>query len=193
MTSKCLIALGANLSTPTRTPLDTLRLALRLIDGESIDLRARSSWYSTSAFPKGSGPDYTNAVAQIETQLTPIETLEKLANIETKLGRLRKNRWDARVCDLDLITHGDRILPDIATYTYWRDLPLSAQITDTPQQLILPHPRVQDRAFVLIPLRDIAPDWQHPVTGQLLEELIEALPPEALEDVARLSDTEKTQ
>ena len=81
------------------------------------------------------------------------------------MGRQRVVRWGQRTLDLDLLAYGDEVAPDLAGYLQWRDLPLEAQSSAAPDQLILPHPRLQDRAFVLVPMADIVPDWRHPVTG----------------------------
>lgn len=178
MVNKCHVALGANLATSTRTPLEVLGYALRLLEGESFDLAALSKWYSTPAFPAGSGPDYVNAVAAFDTNLDATGVLQHLNSIEASLGRVRHKRWDARVCDLDLLNFDTDIVPDLETYMYWRDMSLDMQLKTSPTELILPHPRLQDRAFVLIPLRDVAPDWKHPVTGAMISDLIDDLLPE---------------
>lgn len=179
----CHIALGANLPTPIGTPMETLENALKLFERESLAVLFPSPWYQSPAFPTGSGPDFVNGVVTVQTNLTPVATMAALHRIEQSLGRSRRDRWEARVCDLDLLTYGDEVLPDGATHDMWRDLPLEAQKTETPDTLVLPHPRLQDRAFVLVPLRDVAPDWVHPRTGQGIDALIDALAPE---DVAAL-------
>ena len=81
-----------------------------------------------------------------------------------------------RTLDIDLLAMGDSVLPDAETHDRWRSLPAEAQIRSTPDQLILPHPRLQDRAFVLVPLADVAPDWVHPRTGQSVRQMLAALP-----------------
>jgi 2-amino-4-hydroxy-6-hydroxymethyldihydropteridine diphosphokinase len=68
------------------------------------------------------------------------------------------------------------VLPDAATYQRWRDLPMAQQRSEAPDQLILPHPRLHERAFVLVPLCDVAPDWVHPVSGLSVAEMCAALP-----------------
>lgn len=135
-----------------------------------------SALYQTPSFPVGSGPDFVNAVCVFDSHLAPRDVLLALHDIEKHFGRTRDVRWGQRTLDLDLIACGDGILPDKTTQTQWRDLPLDAQKTDTPDQLILPHPRVQDRAFVLMPMCDVAPDWVHPLLGVTAAEMLAARP-----------------
>lgn len=192
MVANCLVALGANLPTSTRAPIEHLRYALEVLEGESVSLAALSLWYSTPAFPVGSGPDYVNAVAKFKTGLDAYELIELLSKTERKLGRIREDRWGARVCDLDLLSFEDRILPDIQTYQKWLDLPLDRQKSETPSELILPHPRIQDRAFVLIPLRDVEPNWVHPVSGQTIDALIAALDESDLQAIRPMDSADLT-
>ncbi len=136
----------------------------------------------------GSGPDYVNAAAVVATRMAPQDLLNYLHGIEADLGRTRDNgRWGARGIDIDLIGYGDQILPDAATQTAWRDLPLEQQMREAPDQLILPHPRLQDRAFVLVPLAEVAPLWRHPLIGATVREMLAALPPTSFEGM-RLVD-----
>ena len=187
MVNKCIIALGSNQGTSTHTPVQVLEYALRLLKVESCDLGDVSQWYQTPAFPPGSGPSFVNAVATLMTDLAPQNMLETLSSIENTLGRVREKRWGPRVIDLDLIAFNDLVLPDLDGYSHWKDLDLERQTQETPQELIIPHPRVQDRAFVLIPLRDVVPDWIHPVSGASIDEMISALDPRDVADVKPLS------
>jgi len=135
-----------------------------------------SRFFATPCFPKGAGPDYVNAAISVTTTGDPQAALASLHRIEAHFGRVRDQRWGMRTLDLDLLAIGQTILPDRATYLAWQGLPPQAQATAVPDQLILPHPRLQDRAFVLVPLADIAPNWVHPVLNQTTTQLCAALP-----------------
>ena len=94
---------------------------------------------------------------------------------------MRGQRWAGRVLDLDLLAIGETILPDPGIQRQWQSLPPEDQARLAPDRLILPHPRLQDRAFVLVPLADVAPDWRHPLSGLSVDQMLQALP---AEDVA---------
>ncbi len=183
----CLIAMGANLPSATGTALHTLEKSLELFLLESLQIRRISKWFSTPAFPAGTGPDFVNGAVLVATDLTPSKVLAALHRIEEKMGRTRENRWEPRLCDLDLIAYDDAILPDLETFQHWKTLNLSSQKTQTPDQLVLPPPRIQDRSFVLVPLNDIAPDWVHPVTGITVSEMLTAIPAEDLAEITVIS------
>lgn len=182
-----LVALGANLPndavSPARQPAETLRAALADLAAEGVPARRVSPFYATPCFPAGAGPDYVNAVAELTPRpdLSPEGLLALLHRIEAHHARRRGpeagGRWSGRTLDLDLLAFGQMVLPDADTESHWRNLPLSDQTRLAPDRLILPHPRLADRAFVLVPLCDIAPDWRHPVTGRSAAELCAALPP----------------
>lgn len=148
---KCAIALGSNLG-DSRTILET---ALQtLAQNPDIEVVACSSWYQTA--PVGPPqPDYINGCAILEVHLTPQELLETLLAVEKQFGRVRNERWGARTLDLDLILFDDLIL-------------------DTPR-LQIPHPRLRERAFVLVPLAEIAPQWSEPLTGEAIAQLVNAV------------------
>ena len=188
--TKALISLGANVASPGRSLAEVLESALESVAGrEGITLRCRSRWFRTPAYPPGSGPDFVNAAAVLETSLDPERVLAALHGAEAELGRVRTERlmrWAPRVCDLDLIAMEDAVLPDRETLARWMALDLGQAQTVVPPRLILPHPRMHERGFVLVPLADIAPDWRHPATGRTVAEMLAALPADALAEIRPL-------
>ncbi len=173
-----LIALGANLPSggipPERSvPAAMARLA-QAVGGDVVCSRL----FHTPAFPVGSGPQFVNAAMRVDWRGTAQELLDILHKIEAAFGRTRAHRWEARVMDLDLIALGDAILPDAATRAHWAGLPPEVAARQVPDQLILPHPRMAERAFVLAPLADVAPDWVDPVSGLSVAQMLAARPAE---------------
>ena len=152
-----LIALGANLPSMAGGPLQTLAAALERLEARGVRVVARSRWYKTAPVPVSDQPSFVNGVARVETALEPSALLTLLRQVEAEFGRQRSVRNAARTLDLDIIDYEGRV-------------------ENTPE-LILPHPRMQDRAFVLLPLAEIAPGWRHPIRRETVESLISALPP----------------
>jgi 2-amino-4-hydroxy-6-hydroxymethyldihydropteridine diphosphokinase len=145
----CAIALGSNLG-DSRTTLET---ALELLEqAAGITLQARSHWYETQAVGPPQ-PDYLNGCALLDVTLSPHDLLHVLLQLETRLGRVRRERWGPRTLDLDLLLFGNQIL-------------------DCPT-LQIPHPHLHERAFVLVPLAEIAPQWIHPLLGLSITDLLQ--------------------
>lgn len=173
---ECLIALGANLPIGEESPEVALRAAVARIGALVGRVDACSRFFRTPCFPPGAGPDFVNAAVSVRTHLAPRSILTALHDIEAGFGRQRDERWGARVLDLDLLAAADQVLPDRATQAAWMGLAPDEQQRKAPDRLILPHPRLQDRAFVLVPLADIAPDWRHPVLGRSVRDMCAELP-----------------
>lgn len=184
--SVALIALGSNQSTGVGDAAETIAQASSEIGRQLGVIRGLSKFYRTPAFPAGSGPDFVNAALKLETDLSAGSLLNGLHKIEQDFGRVRRERWAARTLDLDLIAFGQTVAPDVQTYQKWADLPLKEQMRLAPPQMILPHPRMSERAFVLVPLNDVASDWHHPVTGLSVAQMLDALPNESVSEVVAL-------
>ncbi len=149
--NSCAIALGSNLGDSQSMLTNAIE---RLRSHPQIALTAVSSWYLTK--PVGPPqPDYLNGCATLQTSLTAIDLLATLHAIEAEFGRVRGEHWGARTLDLDLLLYGNEIIDSLT--------------------LQVPHPRTIERAFVLMPLAEIAPNWIEPRSGQTIADLCDKL------------------
>jgi 2-amino-4-hydroxy-6-hydroxymethyldihydropteridine diphosphokinase len=146
-----LLGLGANLGDPVR---QLARAVERL--REVVEVEAVSSVYRTEPVGHREQPDFHNLVVRGRTALAPHDLLARAQEIERELGRVRTFTNAPRSIDLDLLACGERVL-------------------DTPD-LVLPHPRMHQRAFVLVPLAEVAPEWRHPVFKRTARELLQQAP-----------------
>lgn len=170
-----LLALGANTGPGPADDAGRLHAALKRINAEAGQVTAISGMYRTPAFPQGAGPDFANACAVIESSLSPEALLVVLHAIEAAMGRRRAGRWGQRVIDIDILAMDDAVLPDRATLRRWMALAPDDQRLLAPDTLLLPHPRLHERGFVLVPLADVAPSWVHPLTGQSVRTMLAAM------------------
>ncbi|MBT6123301.1 MAG: 2-amino-4-hydroxy-6-hydroxymethyldihydropteridine diphosphokinase [Candidatus Puniceispirillum sp.] len=156
-TTDIYLGIGANL-TPDGfdSPQAGCEAALDALSAKDIDVQKISRWFESAPVPISDQPWFKNAVVHATTTLNAADTLAALHEVETHFGRQRRIRNEARVLDIDLLDFGGMHSDDMS--------------------LQLPHPRMHQRAFVLLPLMDLVPDWVHPVTGKTIQSLIDALP-----------------
>ena len=152
------IGIGANLpSERFGAPVETCEAAVGALKNiPGLRLKARSDWFESAPVPVSDQPWYINGVVEIETDMSPSDLLQALHAVEADFGRVRGERNAARILDLDLLVYDNLLLDG--------------------QSPRIPHPRLQDRAFVLLPLAQLNADWVHPVTGEKLDGLLEKLP-----------------
>ncbi len=154
------VALGANLPSEAGPPARTLVAAMEALDAAGLRVAARSRIYESPPWPPSDQPWYANAVVRLETRLDPETLLARLHAVERAFGRVRSVPNAPRALDLDLIDHGGAVRGEGAP--------------------LLPHPRMAARAFVLLPLAELAPDWRHPVDGTPITTLIARLPADTI-------------
>lgn len=163
---KCYVGLGSNLDEPL---IQVNRAIEALRQHPAIHLLRRSPWYGSKAVGPGDQPDFVNGVIELETTLEPAALLTVLQGIEQAQGRIRTLRWGARTLDLDILLYGNLC-------------------HDSPD-LQIPHPRLAERAFVLAPLADLAPDLTLPAPPKsaTIAALWASQPRESVEGVWRLA------
>ena len=183
------VAFGSNLSFGDDPPERLILRAIVALAPIAQGTVKASRLYRTPCFPVGAGPDFVNAAAVVTLRqgVTAPDMLALLHSIEASFGRRRQQRWGMRTLDIDLLALDDSVLPDAVTQDRWRLLSPDRQAQDVPDQLILPHPRMQDRAFVLVPLSEVAADWHHPRLGQSVAQMLARLP---AADVAAVTSLE---
>jgi 2-amino-4-hydroxy-6-hydroxymethyldihydropteridine diphosphokinase len=131
------LSLGGNLGDPAKA----MAAALRILDADSeSSVVSVSSLYRTPPWGKTDQPDFLNAAAEIRTKRSPRGLLDLCLDAERKLKRVREERWGPRLIDMDILAFGDRVIDEAG--------------------LMVPHPRILERAFVLVPLAEIAPDFR---------------------------------
>ena len=156
------IGLGANLPTEQYgPPRATLGGALHALNQTNVQVIRRSPWYESAPVPVSDDPWYVNGVAEVKTKLTPHQLIRTLLVIESKIGRARSVANAPRVLDLDLLVYGQIVICNE------REGGVDATV---------PHPRMTERAFVMLPLGDLEPTWIYPQNHLTIDEIISRLP-----------------
>jgi 2-amino-4-hydroxy-6-hydroxymethyldihydropteridine diphosphokinase len=151
-----LIGIGGNLeSARFGPPRDTLSAALAALEEKRVRILARSGWYRTEPVPRSDQPWFINGVASLATELGAQDLLTVLQATERRFGRVRGETNAPRILDLDILDYQGEVM--------------------NATSLVLPHPRLHERRFVLMPIADIAPDWRHPILGLTAAELLAQL------------------
>jgi 2-amino-4-hydroxy-6-hydroxymethyldihydropteridine diphosphokinase len=159
--SMIFIGIGSNLPSRAGPPRATAEAAVEAMARARLGVKRRSRWYESAPVPISDQPWFVNGVVEVETDLPPAALLAVLHRIEAAFGRTRTAANAARTLDLDLLDYHGRT-------------------NDGEDGVILPHPRLHERAFVLLPLEELAPGWRHPRTGRPIAALIAALPPDTV-------------
>jgi 2-amino-4-hydroxy-6-hydroxymethyldihydropteridine diphosphokinase len=158
-----LVALGSNVPGPWGLPHETVEQALGELDRPPLRLVRASRLIRTAPMGPRDQPDFINAVAVIATDLDASDLLARLHDIELSADRRRSLRWGPRTLDLDLIDYDGRIIGE------------ADEVRTRHGLMLLPHPGIAERAFVLAPIAEIAPQWRHPLTGKSAAEMLEEL------------------
>ena len=161
---KSYLALGSNLG----NKINNIHIALSELEKNSIRVTNISSYYSSKSWPNPLMPSFINIVIKVETILTPLELLKICNFIELKLGRVRSKKNDPRTCDIDIIDYDKKVL------------------NINKHKLIVPHPRMTERNFVLLPLFEIARGWIHPKSKISIVNLINSLPIKDLRSIKQM-------
>jgi 2-amino-4-hydroxy-6-hydroxymethyldihydropteridine diphosphokinase len=154
------VAIGANLASPRfGAPPGSFAAALDLLEAGGVEVVGVSSWYRSPPLPPSPQPHYINGVIAVRSGRAPEDLLSLLHRVERAFGRVRGEPNAARSLDLDLLAYGDAVIAGGAG------------------GLEVPHPRLSERSFVLLPWAELSPGWRHPVSGLTVSEMIARLPP----------------
>tara|TARA_B100001750_G_C15063257_1_gene377394 strand:- start:11 stop:523 length:513 start_codon:yes stop_codon:yes gene_type:complete len=154
-----ILSLGSNLSSKFGDRFDNLNLAVSFLESYGILIDKKSSFYESISYPDKTNPKFINIIVSVKTNLPPIDLLSVLIHIEEKLERKRNKKNEPRTCDIDIIDYNSELIN-----LSYRELKLE-----------IPHKDLSSRNFVLFPLFEIAPNWEHPKTGHIVSSLIDKL------------------
>ena len=166
-----ILGLGSNLSSSFGDRFNNINLAMAYLVSYDIKILKKSSFYETLSYPNQKNPKFINIVILVKTHLTSVDLISVLIFIEEKLERKRAKKNDPRTCDIDIIDYNSQIVD----FKY-KNL-----------NLTIPHEKVVYRNFVLIPLHEILPEWQHPETKDSIDVLINKLPNEDKNSILKIN------
>ena len=158
------LAIGSNLG----NKVNNIEITKFELEKHKIKILKSSSNYISESWPDASMPNYINIIIKIKTSLLPLELLQICNSIELKLGRVRSKKNAPRTCDIDIIDYDNKIL------------------NEKNSKLILPHPRMNERNFVLLPLYEVDKSWKHPKSKTNIVNLINSLPVEDLRSIKQI-------
>jgi len=164
LVSQAYLAIGSNLG----NKINNIEVTKFEIEKYKIKILKSSSNYITESWPDNSMPNYINIILKVETSLAPLELLKVCNLIELKLGRIRERKNSPRTCDIDIIDYNNKILGKQNS------------------KLILPHPRISKRNFVLLPLFEVNKSWKHPKSKISIVKLINSLPIKDLRSIKQI-------
>ncbi len=162
--------IGSNLPSIRGGRKDNIENAVKLLKKLKFNLLEMSSFYETPSYPNKNDPRFINLCIKLESNLSAIDFLKKIKEIETKLGRTRLKKNEPRTCDIDIIDYNGQIIKN--------------------NDLILPHPKSHVRNFVIYPLKEIEPDWVHPVFNKKIDSFFLKLDKNSHNEITRLSKSD---
>ena len=165
-----LLGIGSNLKSIYGDRFKNIDLSISALNGYGIQVKKSSSYYESPSYPDKTNPKFINVVIEVETDLPPVDLASVLLFIEESLGRKRGKKNDPRTCDIDIIDYNNQSI----NFQY-------NNLTFT-----VPHEKLIYRNFVLFPIKEILPNWKHPVTEQLVSTLIQNLPNEDKNSILKI-------
>jgi len=162
-----LLSLGSNLPSKFGDSKNTILKCYEFFNNNDIKILKKSSFYETFAIPNKSDPKFVNSVISVETRFSPEELIKYILKVEEKFDRKREQINAPRTCDIDIVDFNSEII----------------NIFNKNTSLEIPHPRLEERSFVLYPIREIDKNWKSPLSGKKIDQLIENLDAETKKNI----------
>jgi len=167
------LSLGSNLSSKHGNRFNNIDLAISLLKKNTIKVILKSSYYETPSYPDKTNPKFINVVISISSNLNLSELASKIVLVEKSFDRKRNKKNEPRACDIDIIDYENKVI----NFEY------------NGQEFIVPHKKICERNFVLIPLQEIAKHWKHPKNHQHIKDLVERLSLEDKKSILKVSNS----